>query len=84
MQWIIKSKHLNANKEVIALEVENRDGSLDANIRWDGSMEIHLRSITEENNSLNDSIHTSDINGLITKLEGLKQLFLDHFPSEEH
>jgi hypothetical protein len=79
MNWIIKSKHLNDENRVIGLEVEDEDGNFDANIRWDGSMEIHMRSITEEDNDLNDTIHTSDIDGLVNKLESLKQVCLDYF-----
>ncbi|MET3697809.1 hypothetical protein SAMN05877753_104316 [Bacillus oleivorans] len=79
MKWVIKTKHLNDEKRVIGLEVEDEDGTFDANIRWDGSMEIHLHSKTEEGNELNDTIHTSDIDGLISKLEGLKQVCIDYF-----
>ncbi|WP_338448408.1 hypothetical protein R4Z09_19525 [Niallia oryzisoli] len=39
-------------------------------------MEIHIPSKTEENNELEDIIHTSDINGLITKLCGLDRFVL--------
>ncbi|HZG71511.1 MAG TPA: hypothetical protein VEY51_08225 [Chondromyces sp.] len=83
MDWIIKSKHLNDEKTVIGLEVADKDGTLDANIRWDGSMEIHIYSVTEEGNKLNDTIHTSDIGGLIAKLEGIKQVYSDYFPNEK-
>jgi hypothetical protein len=79
MNWNIKTIHLNDEKTVIGLEVEDEDGTFDANIRWDGSMEIHIQSITEEDNKLNDVIHTSDIDGLISKLEGLRNVCLDHF-----
>ncbi|WP_223881986.1 hypothetical protein [Niallia endozanthoxylica] len=64
---------------MIGLEVEDEDGMLDANIRWDGLMEIHLQSITEENNEWKDTIHTYDIDALITKLNGLRQVCFDHF-----
>jgi hypothetical protein len=79
MNWIIKSKHVNGENIVVGLEVEDEEGIIDANIRWDGLMEIHVRSVTEENNELNDTIHTYDIDGLITRLSGLKQVCLDHF-----
>ncbi|HWO78709.1 MAG TPA: hypothetical protein VNM69_22860 [Bacillus sp. (in: firmicutes)] len=79
MKWVIKTEHVNDEKRVIGLEVEDEDGTFDANIRWDGSMEIHIRSKTEEGNELCDTIHTSDIDGLIAKLEGLKQVCVDYF-----
>lgn len=79
MNWIIKAKHLNDENKVIGLEVEDKEGIFDANLRWDGFMEINIRSKTEENNVLEDTIHTSDINGLITKLSGLRQVCVDHF-----
>ncbi|WP_047150617.1 hypothetical protein [Aneurinibacillus tyrosinisolvens] len=85
MNWVIKSKHKNEEERTIALELEDQDGTFDANIRWDGCMEIHIRSKTEEDNVLVDTIHTCDIDGLISKLEGLKQAclhYLDDFKQE--
>ncbi|WLD93813.1 hypothetical protein [Alkalihalobacillus sp. AL-G] len=79
MKWVIKSKHVNDEDKVIAVELEDEDGSFNANIRWDGSMEIHIQSLTEENNYLVDTIHTYDLEGLITKLEGLNALCMDYF-----
>ncbi|MDQ0255662.1 hypothetical protein J2S74_003044 [Evansella vedderi] len=79
MNWIIKAKHLNDEKKVIGLEIEDEDGTFDANIKWDGSMEINIKSRTEENVTLTDTIHTYDIDGLIYKLESLKQTCYDYF-----
>ena len=83
MKWILKSMHKNEEERVIALELEDEDGSFDANVRWDGCMEIHIRSKTEEDNVIIDTIHTCDIDGLITKLQGLKQACLDHLDGQE-
>lgn len=79
MKWIIKSEHKNEDDRVIALELEDEDGSFDANVRWDGCMEIHIRSKTEEGFELADTIHTCDLEGLIAKLQGLQQACLAHF-----
>jgi hypothetical protein len=79
MRWVIKAKHFNDEDRIIGLELEDADGTFDANIRWDGSMEVHIRSITEEDNLVVDTIHTYDIEGLITKLDGLNQLCTDYF-----
>lgn len=79
MKWNIKAKHLNDEKRVIGLEVEDEDGSFDANIRWDGGMEIHLHSTTEENVEFHDTIHTYDLDGLIEKLQGLRSVCVDYF-----
>ncbi|GGB53515.1 hypothetical protein [Fictibacillus barbaricus] len=78
MKWVIKSKHLNEEKKIIGLELQDADGSFDANVRWDGAMEIHIHSITEEYNQIADTIHTSDIDGLIAKLQGLKKVCVDY------
>jgi len=78
MKWIIKSKHVNDEDHIIGIEVEDEEGMFDANIRWDGYMEIHIQSKTEENNEWKDTIHTYDIDALITKLNGLKQAAIDH------
>ncbi len=78
MKWIIKSKHLNEDEKIIGLELQDEDGTFDANVRWDGSMEIHIHSITEEDNMVVDTIHTSDIDALINKLEGLKEVCMDY------
>ncbi|KAA9022880.1 hypothetical protein [Niallia endozanthoxylica] len=83
MKWIIKSKHLNDENKVIGLEVEDEEGIFDANLRWDGFMEIHIPSITEENNDLKDTIRTYDIDELITKLSGLRQVCVDHFDNRK-
>lgn len=79
MKWVLKSKHKNVEERTIALELQDEDGTFDANVRWDGCMEIHLRSKTEEDNVLVDTIHTCDLEGLITKLQGLQQACFDHF-----
>lgn len=79
MKWMVKSKHTNEEEQIIALELEDGDGTFDANVRWDGCMEIHIRSKTEEDNILVDTVHTCDIDGLINKLQGLKQVCLDYF-----
>lgn len=86
MKWVMKAKHTNEEERVIALELEDEDGTFDANVRWDGCMEIHIRSKTEEDNVLVDTIHTCDIDGLITKMQGLKQAcleYLDDWKQEE-
>lgn len=79
MNWVIKGKHLNADKKLIGLELEDKEGTFDANIRWDGSMEINLKYKTEDQKVLVDTIHTSDIDGLITKLSSLKRTCTDYF-----
>jgi hypothetical protein len=79
MKWTIKARHTNEEEKLVALELEDEDGTFDANVRWDGCMEIHIRSITEEDNVLVDTIHTCDIDGLISKLQGLKETCLDYF-----
>lgn len=79
MKWVIKAKHLNAERKLVGLEVEDDTGTFDANIKWDGSIEINMKSKTEENNVIVNTIQTYDLDGLITKLESLKQTCRDYF-----
>ncbi|MCD8511369.1 MAG: hypothetical protein LRY73_16915 [Bacillus sp. (in: Bacteria)] len=79
MKWVIKAKHLNAEKEIVGLEIEDDSGTFDANIKWDGSIQINMKQKTEENAVIVNTIQTYDIDGLITKLESLKQTCRDYF-----
>jgi hypothetical protein len=78
--WTIKARHLrDADGGTAALELETEDGRLDVNVRWDGCMEIHVYSVSEENRELSDTFHTCDLNGLIETLTSLDQVCRDYF-----
>ncbi|MBB6282495.1 MULTISPECIES: hypothetical protein [Geobacillus] len=83
MVWVIKAKHENGDGETAALELESEDGWLDANVRWDGCMEIHLYSVTEEGRELSDTFHTCDLQGLIERLQSLDAVCRSFFESQE-
>lgn len=72
--WQVTKSHLGENGQPVAIEVEDPDGWLHANVRWDGCMEIHLHTKTEEGNVRRDVIHTCDLPGLIDKLSQLCDL----------
>ncbi len=78
--WRIKSRHVrDADGGTAALELETEDGLLDVNVRWDGCMEIHVYSVTEENRELNDTFHTCDLKGFIEALTSLDRACRDYF-----
>ncbi|MFL0575044.1 hypothetical protein ACH0BK_29170 [Priestia megaterium] len=77
--WVIKTEHRREGGGTVALELESEDGKFDINVRWDGCMEIHVYSITEESRELEDTFHTCDLNGFIEKLQSLNEVCLDYF-----
>ncbi|PLR83007.1 hypothetical protein CVD25_10130 [Bacillus canaveralius] len=81
--WVIKTEHKRDHGGTAALELESEDGKWDVNARWDGCMEIHVYSITEENRELKDTFHTCDLNGFIDKLQSLNGVLSEFFGDEE-
>ncbi|WP_018132321.1 hypothetical protein [Effusibacillus pohliae] len=77
--WIVKQQHKRDDGESVAIELEHSDGWMDANVRWDGCMEIHLRTKTEEGHGMTGTVHTCDIDGLIEKLQQVKQISQEYF-----
>jgi hypothetical protein len=77
--WIIKTKHKGEDGITVALELKSEDGKFDVNVRWDGCMEIHIYSVTEENRELNDTFHTCDLNGFVAKLQSLNGVCAEFF-----
>ncbi|MFD2614894.1 hypothetical protein [Paenibacillus gansuensis] len=78
--WRIKARHVrDADGGTAALELESEDGRLDVNVRWDGCMEIHVFSQTEENRELSDTFHTCDLKGFIEAMSSLDQTCRDYF-----
>ncbi|PLT30452.1 hypothetical protein [Peribacillus deserti] len=77
--WKVKYKHNRADGGIAAVELESEDGRMDVNARWDGCMEIHLYTVTEENRELKDTIHTCDLRGLIESLGSLDSVIRDYF-----
>lgn len=73
MKWIIKTEHRREDGGTAALELETEDRMFDVNVRWDGCMEIHVYSKTEENRELKDTFHTCDIRQFIAALQSLQQ-----------
>jgi hypothetical protein len=81
MNWNIKTKHQREDGGLVALELESMDKTLDVNVRWDGCMEIHIYSVTEENRSIQDTLHTCDIRGLTEIFISLNQVCEEAFGS---
>lgn len=79
MNWIIKTEHKRDDGGTVALELETEDRQFDVNVRWDGCMEIHVYSTTEENRTLADTFHTCDLNGFIESLQSLSAVCLQYF-----
>jgi hypothetical protein len=77
--WIIKTQHKNEDGATVALELESEDGQFDVNVRWDGCMEVHVYSVTEENRELHDTFHTCDVKGFIEKLQSLNGVCAEFF-----
>ncbi|ARA96760.1 MULTISPECIES: hypothetical protein [Geobacillus] len=84
MVWVIKAKHESEDGKTTALELESEDGWLDANVRWDGCMEIHLYSVTEEGREWSDTFRTCDLQGLIEQLQSLDALCQSFFESQDN
>lgn len=80
--WNLTNLHVAEDGRVVAVELKNREGWCDANVRWDGCMEIHLRTVTEEGNEQRDTLHTCDLDGLIEQLQELKQISQQFFNYE--
>ncbi|MFD2974065.1 hypothetical protein [Peribacillus deserti] len=75
----MKYVHKREDGGIAAIELESEDGKMDVNARWDGCMEIHLFSVTEENRKLMDIIHTCDLKGLIGNLQSLDSVCTEFF-----
>lgn len=78
-KWVIKAKHKREDGGTAALELETEDQTFDVNVRWDGCMEIHVYSTTEEDRKLADTFHTCDLNRFIGILQSLQEVCLDYF-----
>ncbi|WAH37550.1 hypothetical protein [Alicyclobacillus dauci] len=71
--WVVERQHKrDEDGQNVAVELRDDDGFMRANVRWDGCMQIWMESVTEENNTLRDTIHTCDLRGLIDRLSELK------------
>ncbi|WP_199620783.1 hypothetical protein [Paenibacillus alkalitolerans] len=79
MLWNIKTKHTREDGGTVALELESADQTFDVNVRWDGCMEIHVYTVTEEDRQLKDTFHTCDIGGFIESLKSLNAVCADYF-----
>jgi hypothetical protein len=77
--WIIKTEHTREDGGTVALELESEDGQFDVNVRWDGCMEIHVYSVTEENRELNDTFHTCDLKEFMETLKSLHGVCQEFF-----
>ncbi|WP_052476494.1 hypothetical protein [Cohnella kolymensis] len=78
--WTIKARHVrDVDGGTAALELQTDDRLLDVNVRWDGCMEIHMYSRTEENRELKDMFHTCDLKALIETLTSLDGVCQDYF-----
>lgn len=78
--WTIKTRHVrDVDGGTAALELQTEDKLLDVNVRWDGCMEIHVYSLTEENRELKDMFHTCDLKAFIEALTSLDQVCQDYF-----
>jgi hypothetical protein len=78
--WTIKARHVrDLDGETAALELETGDGRIDVNVRWDGCMEIHVYSVTEENRELSDTFHTCDLVGFTEALQSLNEVCRQFF-----
>ncbi|TJY43998.1 hypothetical protein E5161_00955 [Cohnella pontilimi] len=78
--WTIKARHVrDADGGTAALELETEDRRLDVNVRWDGCMELHVYSVTEENRELHDTFHTCDLVGFIEALHSLNEVCRHYF-----
>ena len=82
--WVIKTEHKREGGGTAALELESEDGKFDANVRWDGCMEIHVYSITEESRELEATFHTCDLKGFIEKLQSLDGVCADLFDDSSY
>jgi hypothetical protein len=77
--WVIKTEHKNGDGGTAALELETEDGRFDVNVRWDGCMEIHVYSVTEEDRKLHDTLHTCDLKGLIERMQEIDGICHEFF-----
>jgi hypothetical protein len=78
--WTIKARHVrDADGGTAALELQTEDNRLNVNVRWDGCMEIHVYSVTEENRELQDTFHTCDLVGFVEALQSLNEVCRNYF-----
>ncbi|WP_409299860.1 hypothetical protein [Peribacillus sp. SCS-155] len=77
--WIIKTKHQREDGGTAAIELESKDGRFDINARWDGCIEVHVYSVTEENRKLHDTFHTCDLKDFIESLNSLPPVLSEFF-----
>lgn len=84
MEWNIKTRHQREDGGTVALELESMDQTFDANVRWDGCMEIHVYTVTEEDRQLNDTIHSCDIVGFIERLQSLSMACAHFFDKDSY
>ncbi|MGZ6524026.1 MAG: hypothetical protein ACXVDB_02900 [Tumebacillaceae bacterium] len=76
--WEITKQHMGENGATVAVELQDPDGWFDANVRWDGMMELHVYhnvpkgEKNERGDQFIDTLHLADIDGMIRRLEELK------------
>jgi hypothetical protein len=76
--WEITKEHMGEDGATVAAELQDPDGWFDANVRWDGLMELHVYHNVpkgEQNtsgDSFMDTLHLADIDGFIQRLQELQ------------
>jgi hypothetical protein len=87
--WEVTNQHLGENGETMAVELQDPEGWFDANVRWDGLMEIHLYhnvpkgEQNPEGDQYVDTLHIGDLDGFIGRLQELRQFCQEFFDFQD-
>lgn len=66
------------------MELESMDRQFDVNVRWDGCLELHAYSVTEENREIHDTFHTCDLRALVEVMQSLEEVCREQFGDQSY
>lgn len=81
--WEVTQRHQGEDGVLLGLELQDPDGYFDANVRYDGLLELHVyHNVPKgEKNPAGDghvdTLHLGDLDGFIRRLQELKSVCRD-------
>jgi hypothetical protein len=87
--WEVTKIHRGEDDTTLAIELQDPDGWFDANIRWDGLLELHLYhnvpkgETNPDGDQQIDTLHLADLDAFIDRLRELRQVAQDLLDSKQ-
>lgn len=87
--WEVTRQHLGENGENVAIELQDPNGYFDANVRWDGMIELHVyHNVPKGEKNAGgdghiDTLHLADLDDFIVRLQELKEIGQEFFDYQD-